>query len=90
MKKKINPRRRPATQADVNRAKEDATKFAVDATSAIVLFVLREKFGFGHKRLHRFWTYLEDYCTDVVNGVLNVREVMDVLRDEYGITFREE
>lgn len=42
-KKKVNPRRIPATLADVQRAKKEAQDFAITATWAIFYTVMRDK-----------------------------------------------
>ena len=55
MKKKVNPRRRPATQADVRKAKKEAQTFAINACWAILFSVMRDKEGYGTKRLRRLW-----------------------------------
>ena len=83
--KKVNPHRRPATQADVDKAKEWARDRAVSATTAIVMFVLREKFGFGKKRLTRFWDEVNSLSEDVISGAVKVEEIEEVLLNEYEI-----
>lgn len=86
--KKTNPRRRPATQADVNKARKQATDQGVAAATAIVMFVLREKFGFGKVRLTRFWNEVNSLAEDVSSGEVKLDDIMDVLRDEYDIEIR--
>lgn len=88
-KGKVNPRRKPASQADVKKAKEEAYHKAVNAVAAISMFVLRDKFGFGMKRLTRFWVELDSLSEDVANGVVKVEDIEDVLFDEYNINIRE-
>jgi len=46
-RKKVNPRRCPATIADVKKAQERAQSFALDAAWAIFFTALRDKEGFG-------------------------------------------
>lgn len=40
MSKKINPRRRPCSEADVKKAKKEAEKFSLDMSIAIILSAL--------------------------------------------------
>lgn len=89
-KAKVNPRRRPASRAEVEKARKNAVSFGIDATAAVVLLVLHEEFGFGATRLHRCWAKVEDLCMDVSRGTVKVNEIMDVLRDEYKIVFMED
>lgn len=63
MKKKVNPRRVPASKADVQKAKKQATSEAVEIAFAILLSALRDKEGFGYTRLRRVWSEVE-YIAD--------------------------
>ena len=54
-KKKINPRRRPANMADVNKAKKDLMDGIVDYAWSIMFMVLRDKEGFESEDLNRLW-----------------------------------
>ena len=54
-KKKINPRKRPATQADIIKAKKYAQSKAIDTAWAIFFTVMVDKEGYGKKRLNRIW-----------------------------------
>lgn len=45
--KKVNPRKRPASQADVDRAKRTAVSQAINQTQAIVFIALLDKGGLG-------------------------------------------
>lgn len=87
--KKVNPRRKPATQADVNRAKADAQSKAVDIAWAIMFTVLRDKFGFGPKRLGRAWGFVNSLSEEIAAGTVSVQNLMDVLREEAGIELVE-
>lgn len=78
---KVNPRRRPATQADVTKARNEGISVACKVT----LFVLRNYFGFGKTRLIRFWNHFESMCEEIGRGELKISEVDQVLLDEYGI-----
>ena len=55
MPKRINPRRRPATQADVQRAKDTATADACRVTLAIFFTSLLDKEGMDAEQLQRIW-----------------------------------
>ena len=46
-KKRVNPHRRPATLADVQKAKKTAQNEAVTTAWAIFFSALRDKEGFG-------------------------------------------
>lgn len=82
---KLNPRRKPASQADVKKAADKAKNEAVATACAIFMFVMREKFGWGEKRLTRLWNEVNSLAVQVSNGEVKVAEIEAVLRDEYGI-----
>ena len=86
--KKLNPRRRPASQADVKKAADKAKNDAVAAACAIFMFVMREKFGWGVTRLTRLWNEINSLAVQVSKGEVKVEEIEAVLRDEYGIEVR--
>lgn len=52
-KKKVNPRRRPATEADLIRAQTKAINETITIVMAAIFTVLHDKEGFGRKRLKR-------------------------------------
>ena len=84
-KKKVNPRRRPATQADVDKAREEAKTFALDAAIAICAQANHDVFGFGKKRMKRWWDYVESLSEDVLDGQTTIPEIQEALRDECDI-----
>ena len=86
MKKKVNPRRRPATQADVRKAKKEAQTLAIDACWAILFSAMRDKEGYGQKRLRRLWDEVNYLSESVSAGRVNIRDLAETLRDEAGIT----
>lgn len=81
----MNPRRRPASQADVKRAKSAATNEAITGAWAILLTALRDKEGYGPKRLRRVWDEV-NYLIDSINqGFINVNDLRRALEEEAGI-----
>ena len=49
--KKVNPRRKPVSEADLNRAKATASDQAVKLAIAIFLTVLKDDFDFDNDQL---------------------------------------
>lgn len=85
MAKKINPRRRPASQADVARVKREAIDQAIDVSWAISITILRDKFGFGSVRIHRYWDELQKLSEEIAEGRVSVRDLMATIKEEAGI-----
>lgn len=74
-KKRVNPHRRPATLADVQKAKKAAQNEAVTTAWAIFFSALRDKEGFGYTRLRRVWDEVNYLADSVSKGF-----VLPVLR----------
>ena len=91
-KKKTNPRRIPASQADINKvrrelkqAKTEVTGDAVSLAISMFLTVLCDKFGYDAESLQAVWAEVNNLSDSVVKGYVNVEDLKQVLREEYGI-----
>ena len=84
MKKKVNPRRRPATQADVQRAKQKGQEEAVKLAWSILFTVLRDKEGYELEGLQRVWKEVDDLSDSIAKGYCTVTDLRDVLKQEIG------
>lgn len=83
--KKVNPRRRPASQADVKRAKSAATDVAITAAWAIFFTVLRDKEGFDNAALQRVWQEINYLSESIGDGYVDVNDLRQALEEEAGI-----
>lgn len=83
--KKINPRKRPATMAEVEKARKDATSEAISLSIAIFLTVMVDKFGYDADKLKAVWDEINKLSESVVNGYVDLYDLKQVLIDEYGI-----
>ena len=82
---KVNPRRRPATMADVNRAVEQATNDALAASAAIFLTVLCDKENADAEIIQRVWQEMQELSQSIIDGYVSVADLKDTLRKEYGV-----
>lgn len=85
---KVNPRRRPATAADVARVKSDAVHEATQAVATIFLSVLRDKKDMPMKELQDIWAAVEERCDSLGKGYCNLSDLRDTLAQEDGIYIR--
>jgi hypothetical protein len=85
MRKKINPRRRPATMQDVERAKKAAQEEAVTNAMAIFFTVLIDKGHAGPERLMRIWRDVNELSDAIIKGYVSVGDLRETLKREYGI-----
>lgn len=85
MKKRVNPRRRPATQADVERAKQEAQDRALKAAWSIFVTLLRDKEGYALNDLRRVWGEVENLSESIAKGYCTIEDLRDALKMEEGI-----
>lgn len=83
--KKVNPNRRPATQADVKRAKQAAQDETIKLAWTIFFTVMRDKEGYGIKRLRRLWAEVENLSDSIAKGYVSMDDLRNALREEAGI-----
>jgi hypothetical protein len=84
-KRKVNPKRIPVSQADVEKAKRDAQSVAINYTWAIFFTVMRDKEGYGKQRLRRLWDEVNELSDSITKGYVNVTDLMKTLKNEAGI-----
>lgn len=87
-KKKVNPTKKPVTQADLKKAKNEAVSEAIEMTWAIFFTVLRDKEGYATEDLQRIWGEVNDLSESIVQGYVNVADLKNVLRQEEGLVFK--
>lgn len=87
--KKTNPNKRPATWADVERAKREAQNEAVKLAWSILFYALADKKGMTTEELVDIWKRVDDVSDSVVKGYVKVTDLRDVLRKEYGINITD-
>lgn len=84
-KKKANPRTRPATMADVKRAKHTATADAVRRMLYLLLYILIDNHGASNEDIKQLAEEINYYCDSISEGRLTWKDMERVVRDEYGI-----
>lgn len=85
MKKRTNPTRRPASMADVKRAKQEAQDKALQAAWSIFFSTLRDKEGYSLEDLRRVWTEVENLSDSIAKGYCTITDLREVLKLEEGI-----
>ena len=81
---KVNPRKKPATLADVEKAKRYATEQALITCEAIFLTVLLDRFGM-EDQLKEVWAAVNKLSEEIKEGRVSIHDLVQVLRDEYGV-----
>ena len=83
--KKINPRRCPATQADVNKAKDQAFREAVLFAWSTMMMALVDKRGATKEDVAALWEDVEAEAQSIIKGYAKVPDYIAALRDECDI-----
>ena len=81
MRKKVNPRNRPVSQADLVKAEERACYLAM----AIFLTVIKDDFGFDNDAIVLAWNRWDKLSEEIKEGRVNLKDLTDVLAEEYDI-----
>lgn len=87
-KKKVNPRRKPANQADVKRAKHGAIEDAIRMTKVLIFTALLDKKDFTRDDLVDTWKQVDKLADSVTEGRITIADMACVLKEEYGIDMR--
>lgn len=81
--KKINPRNRPVSQADVAKAEHRACNLAM----VILLTVLLDKFDFTNDDITKAWIEWNKLSEEIKEGRVSLKDLRDVLDNEYNISY---
>lgn len=84
-KKKVNPRRKPVTMADVERAKHQAKDAGIRVAMAIMFTVLADKQGFDFDRMNETWKQVLDLSDSIGERRVSIADLCCVLKEEYDI-----
>ena len=84
--KKVNPRKRPATGADVEKAKKDATNEAIKRVLYLVLYILIEKHDAPYDDIQQLAQEINYYADSITNGYVSWKDIERVVVDEYKVS----
>jgi hypothetical protein len=76
-------------RSDVERMKREVTTDAVESAFAIFLMVMRDKWGFGAKRLNRLFKHICELSEQVGDGYVSTAEIKKILKEEMNIVIGE-
>ena len=83
---KVNPRRKPATQADVEKARREGRYEGFNGLMSIFLWVMVEDFGFSDDDLKRIQERLMFYLDEIKARRLGLDDIISALAEEHGLT----
>ena len=83
------PKTYTLTDVDIQRIKSAATADAFKMLMAIPMMVLNDRFRFDRIQMDDFVHYSMGWATDVQNGVVTLKEVLDLCEEETGLKIKE-
>lgn len=84
-KKKPNPRKIPATKADIEKAKKQGTDKAATFAIAIIFSALTDKMGWTKEQLLELWGHVDYISDSVTKGYVTIPQLLHTLKEEYGV-----
>lgn len=84
-KKRVNPHRKPVTQADVNRAKNEATNEAIKRICYLMLYILIEKHNAPYEDIQQLAEEVNYYADSITRGYVSWKDIEHVVVDEYDV-----
>lgn len=72
-------------ESDIKKLKREVTQSAVDFSNIIFLSVMRDKEGYGVKRLKRLYDRIQDLVDSFNRGYVSIYDLKKTLEEESGI-----
>lgn len=83
--RKVNPRNRPMTEADVKKAKHEATQSAMKHALYLVLYILIDKHNAPIEDVQQLARELNHLSKQVASGALSWNFIYKVLEEDYDL-----
>ena len=81
---KVNPKRRPRSEADVNKAFDEGVKQGVSNATAIFLTVMLDHFG-AADQIKDIWEQICKLSEEIGENMVSLSDLRYVLLNEYDI-----
>lgn len=88
MGNKINPRKIPRTQVDVDRAAAEGRIEGAEFMATLMCFVLKEDFAASHEHLRQIADRTGFYARQIEAGEVRYRDVRNALDVEFDVRVR--
>lgn len=85
MHKRTNPQRRPKSEADVRKAKNEARDETMNTMMYMILWVFSDKHGANAEELQQIKDELYDVADSINRGYVKWEDLRDTLEEEYGV-----
>lgn len=82
---KTNPRRRPATVADVKAAYHQGRKEAIEFAITVACLSVQDVFNPSQEQMQQFHKKFSMNVDAIVDGTIKFKDVAEALKDEYDV-----
>ena len=83
--KKVNPKKKPATQYGVERARREGRYEGFNGLMSMFLWVMFEDFGFSDEDLTKTKERILYYCDELQSGRLRLEDILSALDEEHDL-----
>lgn len=80
-KRKVNPRKKPCTEAEAQKKADEAFYLAI----AIMMSTVAEDEIYDDDGIKALWDKINYKADSIAKGYINLFDLVDALREEYGI-----
>lgn len=85
MNKKLNPRRKPVNQADIDKAKKRAKEDAMRQILYLILYILIDKHDAPMEDIQQLAQEVNYYSESIAEKRITWKDIERVVRDEYKV-----
>ena len=85
MNKKVNPRRKPVNQADIDKAKKRAKEDAMRQILYLILYILIDKHDAPMEDIQQLAQEVNYYSESIAEKRITWKDIERVVRDEYKV-----
>lgn len=85
--KKVNPKKIPRTQADVDKARKKGQSQGISLAMAIFFTAVLDKGFLEREQIPALWDAVLYVSGSIIDGYVNIFEQKKMLEEEYGVTF---
>ena len=83
--KKVNPRKRPVNQADIEKAKKQAKEDAMRQILYLILYILIDKHDAPMEDIQQLAEEVNYYSESIAEKRVTWKDIERVVRDEYKV-----
>ena len=87
MSKKTKPKNRPVSAKEVEQGITHTSDRVFYDEWTILFTIMRDKWGWGGKRLRRVWDMCDDVCNDIGKGKIKFDDILHEIKTLTGIQF---